>query len=479
MAFDPFASETKSGPFDPFADDSAPPIPSTKKQNTSLIGDIGTGLKRGALQIPGIATGLGDIVSAPLAAASGVRKPISKAADWLGEKTGFQPGKWAEDATAEYSPEMQQAIAHVDEAQGFFPALKAAVEKPRSIANLVAESLPSTLVGGVAARGAMGMVMGAERLAATRLAAAAGDKAAKSALLKAGSIAGGIGEGAVTAGQQMEQTDESVDPLRAAGAALGSGIGTGIVGAAGGRLATKLGLPDIDTAIAAGTLGDGVKAGATTAAKIGNTAKRMAIGGVQEGVFEEMPQSAQEQVWQNVANGKPWDEGVGEAMAQGLIAGTAMGAGVNALPRGTAVEPEPNPQAEPIDGTIPQNPESAGLPDEQLLQTEAPASTETFEKTKLPPAGPLSAAVNAGIDSGATSLDPVAPTSPVLRERDFVPQPSGSFGQMNEFADLLNSERQDVEGQRQKIATTQQLRRDSEMETTDARVEAARLKETA
>ena len=50
---------------------------------------------------------------------------------------------------------------------------------------------------------------------------------------------------------------------------------------------------------------------------------------------------------------------------------------------------------------------------------------------------------------------------------------------MNEFADLLNSERQDVEGQRQKIATTQQLRRDSEMETTDARVEAARLKETA
>ena len=42
MAFDPFASETKSGPFDPFADDSAPPIPSTKKQNTSLIGDIGT-----------------------------------------------------------------------------------------------------------------------------------------------------------------------------------------------------------------------------------------------------------------------------------------------------------------------------------------------------------------------------------------------------------------------------------------------------
>lgn len=58
---------------------------------------------------------------------SGVRKPISRAADWLGEKTGFQP--MAEDATAEYSPEMQQAIAHVDEAQGFFPALKAAVEE--------------------------------------------------------------------------------------------------------------------------------------------------------------------------------------------------------------------------------------------------------------------------------------------------------------------------------------------------------------
>lgn len=97
---------------------------------------------------------------------------------------------------------------------------------------------------------------------------------------------------------------------------------------------------------------------------------------------------------------------------------------------------------------IPQNPESAGLPDEQLLQTEAPASTETFEKTKLPPAGPLSAAVTAGIDSGATSLDPVAPTSPVLRERDFVPQPRAASGQMNELASLIDSERQDVEGRR-------------------------------
>lgn len=243
-----------------------------------------------------------------------------------------------------------------------------------------------------------------------------------------------------------------------AGAAIGSGIGTGIIGTAGGRLATKLGLPDVDTAFAAGTLGDGVQAGTTLAAKTANVGKRMAIGGVQEGVFEEMPQSAQEQVWQNVANGKPWDEGIGEAMAQGLIAGTAMGAGVNALPRGTAVEPQPTPEAEPTAETIPQQPTSTGLAGEQLSPPDFTADdpniaivpNQNGSETVIDRRdGPLSAAAVSSVKNG------------VLRERDFVPPPSGSFGQMNELANLIDSERQDVEGQRNALVQGQQLRRAS------------------
>ena len=56
--------------------------------------------------MPGMATGLADIAAAPVSIATGVNRPVSRAADWLGEQTGFQPGKWAEAAGAEYSPEM-------------------------------------------------------------------------------------------------------------------------------------------------------------------------------------------------------------------------------------------------------------------------------------------------------------------------------------------------------------------------------------
>jgi hypothetical protein len=315
-----------------------------QKQNTSLAGDIGTGLKRGVLQMPGMVTGLADLATTPIALATGVNRPISKAADWAGEKTGFQPEKWAKNAEAEYSPEMQQAQANVEKAQGFFPTIGAVAENPRVAAQLVAESLPSTIAGGVLARGAMGAVMGAEKLAALRAAAGSADvavaNAAKAQLLKSGAIAAGIGEGAVTSGQQMSQTGYEVDPALAASTALAAGIGTGVIGAGSGRLANsaigkRLGLSDLETSMAAGTLGENAgKAG------LASYAKRIGAGTIQEGLLEEAPQSYQEQVWQNLASGKPWDEGAASAAAQGAIAGGLMGGAVNAIPRKSTPAPE-------------------------------------------------------------------------------------------------------------------------------------------
>jgi adenylosuccinate synthase len=43
-----------------------------------------------------------------------------------------------------------------------------------------------------------------------------------------------------------------------------------------------------------------------------------------------MPQSAQEQIFGNLAKGRPWDEGVDKAAAQGLMAGLATAGGHNA-----------------------------------------------------------------------------------------------------------------------------------------------------
>ncbi len=70
--------------------------------------------------------------------------------------------------------------------------------------------------------------------------------------------------------------------------------------------------------------------GAAETAKRGFVA-RLAGGGISEGLFEELPQSAQEQMWQNFATGRPISEGVENAMAIGLLAGTTMGGGFQAV----------------------------------------------------------------------------------------------------------------------------------------------------
>jgi hypothetical protein len=426
-AFDdliPNSQSSTSGAFDDL-------IPQAPKQNSGIVGDIGTALKRGVLQMPGMATGLADIAAAPVSIATGVNRPVSRAADWLGEQTGLQFGKWAEAAGAEYSPEMQQAQQNVEQAKGFLPTIGAVVQNPRVAAQVVAESLPSTLAGGLLARGAMGAVAGAEKLTALRAAAGSADaavaNAARRELLKSGAIAAGVGEGAVTAGQQMAQTGYDVDPALAAGAALGAGVGTGIIGGLSGRFAgsalgRKLGLSDIETSMAAGTLGENAgKAGAA------GYARRIGAGAIQEGLVEEAPQSYQEQVWQNRAAGKPLTEGAAEAAALGAVAGGVMGAGFNIAngPLSKAVAAAPGaavPPAVPVPdaGIQPQDTLNAERisPEQGAAQTPAGiASAAQFPQFTAPPqpvtgGAPLEQAPTAMPVPQATQNAPAAPGSP-------------------------------------------------------------------
>ena len=57
--------------------------------------------------------------------------------------------------------------------------------------------------------------------------------------------------------------------------------------------------------------------------------QRIIAGGITEGIFEELPQSVQEQIWMNAATDKPLMENTGEAGAMGMLAGIGMGAGSN------------------------------------------------------------------------------------------------------------------------------------------------------
>lgn len=181
-----------------------------------------------------------------IALAAGAR-PFTKAADVLGEATGFQPGKWADET--KFSQGYQDSKEAVDAAWKDGSAADIAgayLSNPAYTANQVAESLPSMVVGGMGSKALLGA----------------------------------------------------------------------------GRLANKIGLETAETAMA--------KIGTGAGADVPLSLKRRVLGGmVSEAVLQELPQSAQEQMWQNFAEGKPIMEGVARAGTEGALAGGVMGAGAN------------------------------------------------------------------------------------------------------------------------------------------------------
>jgi len=227
-----------------------------------------------------------------------------------------------------YSPAQQEANRYVEEAEGFGGKVGAYLEKPSTIAHGIVETIPSVLAGGAAGFGL--------RTAAKKLAPVLTKKVSDQTL---GMLGGAAGEGMVGAGGMAEQVREQNEDRTLTGkqALLTglAGIGTGIFGAVGGRLAQKLGVIDADTLIASGFADDIIRAQGVT-----GIAKRIVGGGIAEGVFEELPQSVQEQIWQNAATGMPLMEGVPESAASGMVLGTAMGGGMNAMPVGKKQEPK-------------------------------------------------------------------------------------------------------------------------------------------
>lgn len=324
--------------------DSAKPV----KQNKGIVGDTVTSLKRGIEQIPGIATGLADLAPA---IGFGIR-PVTKAAEWVGEKTGFEPGKWADKAQAEYSDNYQneqKAIADAwqDPNKGALDIAGEYLKNPAYTVQQVANSIPSMVAGGVLSKGLM--IAGRAAAPAAEMAGAAAKEVAPGYLERAvgdkwaAPVAGGTGEGAVQAGQQMEQDKDLADQRKNAVAALGSGVVDAVIGMGAGRLAEHFGLETAETAMAK-AFDTKVKQSLSLGQKFGR-AGAMAGGATSEGVLQELPQSAQEQMWQNYAEDKPLYDGVPRQAVEGAIAGFAMGAGanINSASHGVAKDDVPPP----------------------------------------------------------------------------------------------------------------------------------------
>ena len=263
------------------------------------IKDLGVSALQGVLGAKEAITGIADIPTMGI-----IGRGVAQA-----EKDLF--GGTSQDARAKLqefkSAEAQQEEKEIAATKGFLPTAGADLKRPGALAGVITESIPSMLGGAGIARGVVGSI-----------ANVAGKKAAPL-------IAGALGEAAITSGSIAESTrQESESGLLTpgqAGVATLAGVFTGGLGVFGGRIAQKLGVTDIDTLMAGG-IADAEKK---------SILKQAFKGALSESVFEELPQSLQEQIMQNVAAGKPWDEGVAEAGASGMLAGAFMGGPASAL----------------------------------------------------------------------------------------------------------------------------------------------------
>ena len=268
--------------------------PMTGRGAAGWAKDLGISALKGAIAVPEAAVGLADMVSG------------GRAGKAL-EEVGFRPAEAKAILDEQYTDQTKQALGNVQKAEGVMGTLGAVIDNPSVIPLAVAESVPLMGGGGAVAQGVM------------RVAPRVGVLAAAAA-----------GEGIVSAGSSAEQIRQQTQDglLTGEQAAIAGTIGalTAGLGALGGKVAKKLGISDVDTMLAQGSLDAGVRKGIV---------RSTLEGAVSEGLLEELPQSVQEQALQNLALGKPIDEGVDQAAVLGALTGAAMGgaAGVVARPR--------------------------------------------------------------------------------------------------------------------------------------------------
>ncbi len=277
-----------------------------KKGVMGHLKDTGLSALKGAIAVPELAVGIMDVMS---------DGATGKTLENKDGTVGFRP-KEAKQAlgdlhTDQYKAQ-QQEFADAGKDGNWVDKVvdktKVALTNPSLIANTVVESVPSMLAGGVLGR-ASGIANPV--------------------------VAGAVGEGAVMAGSQAEQIrQETVDGRLTADqslASVGTGALGGLFGYAGGRLAQKMGLSDVDTAMQTGRL---------TTQQVGEEIAKTPMraiptavikGAISEGFLEELPQSVSEQILQNLALDKPWHDGVENAAVMGTLAGMAMGGTVSGV----------------------------------------------------------------------------------------------------------------------------------------------------
>lgn len=263
------------------------------------VRDIGASLAAGAASLPDVAIGIGDILTGGT-----VGKTV--------EDSGlYTPGSgreyWADKKTDQAKAQSQK----FSDAEGIIDKTKVALTNPTLITNTVAESLPTMVAGGLVGRGL--------------------STATKGAISPM--VGGAIGEGTMMAGSQAENIRQQTDDGLLTGNQVAASVATGALGTlfglAGGAVAKKFGFGDIDSMLAGANAQQ--VAGEIAKVPLKQVPKHVVLGALSEGLLEELPQSAQEQVLQNYALNKDLMDGVDDAIVMGALAGMTMGAAASGL----------------------------------------------------------------------------------------------------------------------------------------------------
>lgn len=138
-------------------------------------------------------------------------------------------------------------------------------------------------------------------------------------------LGGALGEAGLTLGHLVEEmragTDDQLLTFKQWLAAPASAAITGMLAVAFGGLAKKLGADDFQTLLAGGKIDDVLRASNSPR----NSKLMRMFNSFWINSFEEATQETQEQIMQNVASGRPWDEGIGKAAAAGFALGGGHG----------------------------------------------------------------------------------------------------------------------------------------------------------
>lgn len=275
---------------------------------------------------------------------------------------------------------------------------------PRAYMSGILESLPE-----------MALTMGGSgRLAQMAyrraLASGASREVAAKAAARTATVAGGILEGGLSGAQSSREVREDILKMKPEQLANSDAMKSLMDGGlsfeqARAQLAENASsqafmLAGISTGIFGG-MGDRALAKIITN-RAGGRLKAAMVGALGEGVFEEMPQSATQQMSQNYAMQQadpntPLMKGVANQAAGGLAVGGLMGAGMGAAaPRvGTDEQPAATQEQQPAQPVQAEQAQPAAQP-EQAVQVEQPQ--------EIKPSGPLARALQAGVQQNTEDV---------------------------------------------------------------------------